>query len=265
MPWILLKNCQLDDIICDVHDNNIWLKLFPVVHQALANPKGKFYFPNFTTEPDFEFNFNACAYWEAASYIVHILLGWSDPAKGVYWLLNNQDQASQDLRLKLLLDVWNSSGQLGLLLAWYASGYRDHGQWYGAPQSNTPFKTEMTTEWWAAFQEKWPYSFQNTPCFGGYNSLHLHANTYCLIFEEFSEQPPIYYSRPDRKAVLMLNTMNGWHSCLRQIEKWLPKLQGQSWYVDVVVKPLGWLGTFRRSRKTGLWFLGKHGIHVQGN
>lgn len=28
---------------------------------------------------------------------------------------------------------------------------------------------------------------------------------------------------------------------------------------------LGWLGEFRRSRETGLWFLGRHGLHMRGN
>lgn len=45
----------------------------------------------------------------------------------------------------------------------------------------------------------------------------------------------------------------------------LPSLGTGSWHVDVVVKPMGWLGTFRRSWVTGLWFQGRHLIHAAGN
>jgi hypothetical protein len=37
------------------------------------------------------------------------------------------------------------------------------------------------------------------------------------------------------------------------------------WTVDVVVEPWGWLGTFRRSPVTGLWYQGRHGVHLAGN
>jgi hypothetical protein len=37
-----------------------------------------------------------------------------------------------------------------------------------------------------------------------------------------------------------------------------------SWRVDVVCQPLGWLGTFRRSRRSGLWFTGRHRWHELG-
>lgn len=35
--------------------------------------------------------------------------------------------------------------------------------------------------------------------------------------------------------------------------------------MDVIVRPLGWLGTYRKSRVTGLWFRGRHRWHMLGN
>ena len=32
-----------------------------------------------------------------------------------------------------------------------------------------------------------------------------------------------------------------------------------------IVRPLGWLGTFRKSRVTTLWFRGRHQWHMLGN
>lgn len=41
-----------------------------------------------------------------------------------------------------------------------------------------------------------------------------------------------------------------------------PGGRDRTWRVDVVVRPVGYLGTFRRSRTTGLWFSGRHRHHV---
>jgi hypothetical protein len=35
--------------------------------------------------------------------------------------------------------------------------------------------------------------------------------------------------------------------------------------VDVFVRQIGFVGTYRRSRDTGLWFAGQHRYHAVGN
>lgn len=239
-----------------------WLKMFPAVHRALASQNENHAFPIFQNMSNL---YDQCAYWEAASYLIHALLGWSDPAKGVFWLINHQEQARNDVRLNLLLDAWNSHGQLELLLAWYASDYAQHNLWGLYPQSNTSSKTRMTQEWWDSFRSRWPILPAGSPYSGGWNPLHLHCNGIEYLLGDPFFRPTFYHSLQDRKAVVMLESASGWHRSLRTTEDLLPKLHNQSWYVDVVAKSLGWMGTFRRSRKTGLWFLGKHSIHMQGN
>lgn len=71
-------------------------------------------------------------------------------------------------------------------------------------------------------------------------------------------------SAADRRAVLFLDSMTGWYRALATETRSLPKLAGHSWRVDVVVKPVGWLGTYRRSAETGLWFSCPHSVHVRG-
>jgi hypothetical protein len=58
-------------------------------------------------------------------------------------------------------------------------------------------------------------------------------------------------------AVLLLDSMVGWYRALASECKALPEVKGVSWHVDVVVKPAGWLGTYRKSAVTGLWFAGR--------
>jgi hypothetical protein len=70
--------------------------------------------------------------------------------------------------------------------------------------------------------------------------------------------------RPGR-AVLLLDGYLGWYSALHQRGHELSSKPGhRSWQVDVVCRPLGWLGTFRRSRRSGRWFAGQHRWHELG-
>lgn len=63
----------------------------------------------------------------------------------------------------------------------------------------------------------------------------------------------------------MLDSASGWPAQLRRLGDTLPKSGSHSWKVDVVVKPIGWVGAFRQSRETGRWFSGRHSIHMFGN
>jgi hypothetical protein len=84
------------------------------------------------------------------------------------------------------------------------------------------------------------------------------------------ERPPsegllIRTGPEQRRGSLILDSMVGWYRALIEAGDQLPAVGGRSWRVDVVVRPAGWLGTFRRSRTTGLWFSGRHRFHLVGN
>lgn len=56
----------------------------------------------------------------------------------------------------------------------------------------------------------------------------------------------------------------GWYAQL--MAQWPARTtNGRSVLTDVVVKPVGWLGEFRRHDQTGLWFRGRSSVHVWGN
>ena len=78
----------------------------------------------------------------------------------------------------------------------------------------------------------------------------------------------LHFDKESHRAVLLVNHIGAWRDALVQAEARLPKISDRSWYVDVVDvvdRQFGLLGTFRKSRVTGRWFLGKHKIHMQGN
>lgn len=70
---------------------------------------------------------------------------------------------------------------------------------------------------------------------------------------------------PVPRATLLLKRYAGWYSALNGVTEHLPEhAKGRSWRVDVVVKPLGWLGTYRKSRNSERWFSGQHRWHQLG-
>jgi hypothetical protein len=104
-------------------------------------------------------------------------------------------------------------------------------------------------------------------CFGGSDPLHLTSH----IIE-----PQLYNN--DSEIQLLIDTSNGPHAVLlsQNIFNWYrflseaPELQtdhwsGRSWQVEVIIKSIGSIGTYRRSRKTNRWFSGRHRFHVKGN
>lgn len=76
-----------------------WSALFPVLHRALANLVSYVEFP---VRPDSQSPiFYHCAYWEAALYLIGMLLGWDNLAKGLPWWYKNSKDDFGDARLKL--------------------------------------------------------------------------------------------------------------------------------------------------------------------
>ncbi|TFC71929.1 MULTISPECIES: hypothetical protein [unclassified Cryobacterium] len=67
-----------------------------------------------------------------------------------------------------------------------------------------------------------------------------------------------------RRAVFEISSLAGWHTRLTQLGEQLPQDKTKSWHVDVYVQNVGYLGVYRRSWTTGLWFSGPHRYHEMG-
>jgi hypothetical protein len=108
---------------------------------------------------------------------------------------------------------------------------------------------------------------------GGTDPLHLgHVLDHLLGGPTFGGLPPmtgrLFHDPPtghDREASLLLERYAGWYGTLSRLGAQLPhRPDGRSWRVHVTVTPLGHLGTYRRSRVTGRWFMGSHKWHMLG-
>lgn len=116
---------------------------------------------------------------------------------------------------------------------------------------------------------------------GGSDNLHLSGHCWAPIirtatrqgapvrgFNHGTEGRVLFHSDSDGglgNATLIVDNYWGWYDTLNDLGATLKPLKsGRSWRVDVVCTPIAWLGTFRKSRMTGLWFTGPHSIHEWG-
>ncbi|WNB86439.1 hypothetical protein [Cellulomonas sp. ATA003] len=66
------------------------------------------------------------------------------------------------------------------------------------------------------------------------------------------------------RAALVAETYVGWYAALQRFAG--PTRSGMhDLRIDVTCRPIGWLGQYRRSTRTGLWFRGTHTTHTLGN
>jgi len=270
VPWTEERNWVSEPSPDALVEQIEWCRLVPSLHAVLADPEGRHPLPRY--DPRWNLA-QACAFWETAVYLLRFLLGWSDPGKGLSWWYQRDFDDQGDMRLKVLREVWCTNGQMDLLAAWYWRGGDDEcfeGMRRLAPRlkatSGPTSDGYPPPAWWAEFERRFTGSGRaaHDPFHGGSNALHLgHSRSTAWL----SDEPTGWISADTstHRAALVLDAAKGWYGALAAHGALLPDIGGHSWRVDVFVKPIGWLGTFRRSRDSGLWFLGKHSIHAAGN
>ena len=240
-----------------------WFWGVPGVFHALASPLSGQAVPSAPEPGDLD---QALGYWTALHYLLLHRLGWASPDRGLRWWYD-QGKPVDDPTLSLISEVWDRDGSLDVYLAWLLQGrpvFLD-------PESVTSAEWPSVLEPLAPRWERWVGEVRSTAALsglrhftGGWDPLHLTGN-----WGEGGEPDPqstiSMVSRSERRAVFLTNTMDAWHFDLEKQAKQLPDIGQRFWRVDVIVRPVGFLGTYRRSSVTGLWFTGRHRTHAAGN
>lgn len=214
--------------------------------------------------------YGAHAYWSALLNLLIYSFGWPRPDRGLRWWYE-AGKPITDPRFQLTAELWDQDGQLDWFAAWLWTS-QHMLQWQlrfeelvGYKQDETPVRVEPH---WLRTQREAASEFGlNTPLGveGDTDELHLSGHVAGPL-QPLRGTARLFRTDPaQRRAVLLLDSMVGWYRALVTEGGTLPELPGvHSWYVDVIVKPVGWLGTFRRSLETGLWFSGRHSDHMRG-
>lgn len=187
-------------------------------------------------------------------------LGWAYPVRG----LARWDQAGRPTEEPILATVERWWGpKLPDFLAWGA----DHkpGE-IGGPdltlgRQHAPVRGTLFQAYW---HRTWDQDWKDVWGHPGYNGFHLwpHMNMPWKTGDLSDGKAPVLGSGSASQAMI-LDRYSGWYRELMNSGGGI--IGGRSRRVDVVVRSLGWLGTYRESRTTGLWFRGKHSVHLLGN
>jgi hypothetical protein len=212
----------------------------------------------------------AIAYWTPMFHPMLFGLGWSRPDIG---LLRWRDMGypAVDPILGATLRWWGKE-RIEDLLAWAAVTMvlRSQAEAFTLlTQAHVPDDGEFpdTPEWrrlreQCEWQETWhaegdSFHLQHhalAPLTGG-GAPGRHLGT--------PDRGPALYEDPDSGLVLLLDTYFAWY---RRLLETAEQASGVAEFpVDVIVKPIGWLGTYRLSRETGLWHRTEEWIHLLGN
>ncbi|MGJ8643340.1 MAG: hypothetical protein ACSHX9_08040 [Luteolibacter sp.] len=244
----------------DEWKRDTWCQYLPALHRQLAAPDLECGLPRSFVSLNFE---QTCAWWETLRYLFRNLLGWRCIPAGLAWWYEAGKPNLEDPRLKLILDRWNTREELDYFAAreWKSCGYSGTGC---EEQIWRVKDYELEKGWWRRMDDRSKCLTEHNPYHGGSNALHL-SHSDQLGYGRPTKSPLMHHDKLSRRAVIVVNAFGSWQHDLKEAEDTLPDLGDRSWRMEVFDREVGYLGTFRRSRVTGLWFQGKHSIHMAGN
>lgn len=202
------------------------------------------------------------AYWVPLLHLLVFGLGWVRPDLGLErWI--QQGRPTQDPVLAVVERWWGP--HVEDLLAWASDPIplQQHVASVVAQEVRTkqPSTVRVSDRWQRRradpnWQAVWG---------GGWDAMHLTRHFAVPLWGSTSDSTHQLIVGPeaDRRAVLICDSYAGWFAALASCGLSTTST-GRSWQVDVVVRPLGWLGTYRRSRETAMWFSGRHRWHTMG-
>lgn len=212
----------------------------------------------------------SCGYWASLQSFLTYSFGWSRHDKGLIWW-HEHGYPTEDARFALIDAVWRFDGHLLRYISWSIEHHpsaplgrfariMDSRQVSVSPQLADSLREAARLARPGGSPDGYHlqdgghiYAPSRVPGEGGHSAPHSDARLVGVDPER-------------RSATLISETVSGWYLALDELGGTLPKLPNhRNWRIDVYVRPIGFLGTFRRSTVTGLWFSGRHSLHVIGN
>lgn len=256
-----------------------WVWAVPLPYRAIASPWAAPVMPdapNNVEAGDGWFEHRLGYYATLQSFLTYSF-GWTRPDKGLLWWITD-GKPRVDSRFALIADTWDADGTLIGYLAWLSTrggvGMAEEtlGQWAGETDQS---ELDLDTTWARQIRT----ALDSDPWNSGSDPFHLGAGWHISAPSRSSglwettgaDDPPksarlVAINDVSRTATFVCDTVLGWYLGLTLLANELPPLaRERNWSVDVFVRPIGFMGTYRRSRATGLWFAGQHRYHAVGN
>lgn len=202
-------------------------------------------------------------YWTALQSLLTYSFGWTRYDRGLRWWYD-AGKPTDDPRLALIDAVWERDGNLLAYAEWCQDrlGQFDHqalAEW----SIYDPRPDGLSGDWTRTLravreaQAHFELSPHGKHLEGGDHAAGPASSPYVGSI--------VVIDRLARSAIYTCESAMGWYRGLVELGSELPELGSASWHVEVHVRTIGFLGTYRKSRVTGLWFAGRHRHHIVGN
>lgn len=213
-------------------------------------------------------------YWFTLAVFLLGHLGWKSPDVGLARWINGGMRGDNSM-LSVVKDAWGIDAA-ALILASRTGAVARAALLFGSRAiltENAVSKAPLSPGTSALLAEKclsdrrwsWVNSTESDP-------LHLEDHLVAVLGRSSDAWlPGSRFVMPaeevqGRHASLFLAGAQGWYGQLCVATEALPvRSDNRAWRVDVTSATLGYIGEFRRSTATGLWFVGRHSSHVLGN
>jgi hypothetical protein len=252
-----------------------WCWAVPLVLRALnspridsplpANPVGR----SHPSMPDP----GVLGYWAALQYTLTYSLGWNRHDRGLRaWY--DAGKPTDSPALRLLSEVWDADGNLDAYVWWSHSPNglsaggalsREHGTVPSSDELSPPWSRQLEAFRRSALEREGLNEFQGPQPDGLHLEMGDHISNWGGLDQRARADGTLTVkSAAARRAVFEISSLAGWHTRLTQLGEQLPQDKAKSWHVDVYVQNVGYLGVYRRSWTTGVWFSGPHRYHDMG-
>jgi hypothetical protein len=194
------------------------------------------------------------AWWTPLFHLTLLGLGWSHPFVGLArW--HEMGRPTEETILQVIARWWGP--HLHEILGWAYAGHAYVNQ--HLPISKVGPIPEHECERLLSPYRQWAGALGPDT-----DSMHaMHHPPFEMHPSGMNSARYRFAGASPERDVLVCDAYTDWPSRLRETPGQGADRQNRR--VEVVVRPLGWLGTYRQSTQTGRWFRGQHRWHVLGN
>lgn len=200
------------------------------------------------------------AYWAPLMSLMHHGLGWRRPDLGL-WRWRHEGQSFDDPVLRTLDQRYGTD--LDLMLAWLTSGGSHLSQIHGSgelPPLEIPLEMKRHCD---MVRSSEAYAGSFGPDSDGH---HLGYHVQPMEVAEQVSVVPAAGAMIAGSSIDVIVTADRFHDAFFTLRDGAIAAQtsGRSTRVALFWPSGGWLGNYRCSRMTGLWFRGRHAVHALG-
>lgn len=257
---VQMSQKPLPDAVGETSGQWEWCWAVPLPYRVLAAPASMMPMPAAPSQRD-DFMLSL-GYWACLQSFLTFSFGWTRHDKGlIAWY--DSGCPTEDARFALLQKIWHDDGTLERYIEWVVSQNDRTGPMtaYAANLDTRPMR--LTSEW-TSRMTRLRVEARDLAA-SGLSPYEKHLEQGHHISGPTSRSKAELVMRTSTSGVLTSRSAIGWYDALAHLGGQAQGNQPTSVRIDVHVRPIGFLGTYRRSRVTGLWFSGPHRYHSIGN